>query len=511
MATPATTVTHVSHLLTSTQNNPSGTAVISAQGSITWTELEARGHKVAHALRAEGLEIGDRWAFLCDNRLEWPELFLGNTLAGTKYVPLNWHLTVPELVYLLQNSGATFLIVDQRNEKNGREAAGEVGITSDRIIVVGDTYDAWRDAQPSTEFECTVTGSALLYTGGTTGASKGVVRADSGIPFPAWLTGVTNWGAFVRMPEQGVCYIATPLYHAFGTGVLQACFGRNHTLVIKERFDIDQFLDDVETYGVTSAPMVPTLMVRLAKLDDSVFSQRTLTSLQWITHTAAPCPPWAKQRLIDLFGPIVVEFYGSSEGTGPVVCTSQEWMDRPGTVGKPAPILKASVVDDNGNDLPPGEIGTLYFLREGGAPQYYGDDAKTNSSRLPDGRFTVGDLGYMDADGFIYLVDRRVDLILSGGSNIYPAEIEGVISQHPAVKDVAVFGIPHVEFGQEVKAAIEVEPGHSVTESELISWCKERLASFKCPKSVDFHDALPREAHGKLKKRYLRDAYWPAT
>jgi long-chain acyl-CoA synthetase len=252
-------------------------------------------------------------------------------------------------------------------------------------------------------------------------------------------------------------------------------------------------------------------MVRLAKLDDSVFAQRTLTSLQWITHTAAPCPPWAKQRLIDLFGPIVVEFYGSSEGTGPVVCTSQEWMDRPGTVGKPAPILKASVVDDDGNDLLPGEIGTLYFLREGGAPQYYGDEAKTNSSRLPDGRFTVGDLGYMDTDGFIYLVDRRVDLILSGGSNIYPAEIEGVISQHPAVKDVAVFGIPHVEFGQEVKAAIEVEPGHSVTESELISWCKERLASFKCPKSVDFHDALPREAHGKLKKRYLRDAYWPAT
>lgn len=501
----------MSHLLTSTQNNPSGTAVISAQGSITWTELEARAHKVAHALRAAGLAIGDRWAFLCDNRLEWPELFLGNTLAGTKYVPLNWHLTVPELVYLLQNSGATFLIVDQRNEKNGREAAGEVGITSDRIIVVGDTYDEWRDSQPPTEFECTVTGSALLYTGGTTGASKGVVRADAGVPFAAWLTGVTNWGAFVRMPEQGVCYIATPLYHAFGTGVLQACFGRNHTVVIKERFDIDQFLDDVETHGVTSAPLVPTLMVRLAKLDDSVFTNRTLASLQWITHTAAPCPPWAKQRLIDLFGPIVVEFYGSSEGTGPVVCTSQEWMERPGTVGKPAPILKASVVDDDGNDLPPGEIGTLYFLREGGAPQYYGDDAKTNSIRLPDGRFTVGDLGYMDADGFIYLVDRRVDLILSGGSNIYPAEIEGVISQHPAVKDVAVFGIPHAEFGQEVKAAIEVEPGHSVTESELISWCKERLASFKCPKSVDFHDALPREAHGKLKKRYLRDAYWPAT
>lgn len=495
-------------MLTSTQNDPGGTAVIADQGSLTWTELEQRAHKVAHAFRAAGLGIGDRWAFLSANRLEWPEIFLGNVLAGTKYVPLNWHLTVPELLYLLQNSNATHMLVDDKNEENGREAARLAGIPDDRIIVIGNGYDRWRDAQTDEPFDVTVTGSALLYTGGTTGASKGVVRADAGAPFPNWLAGVTAWGSFVRMPESGVCYLATPLYHAFGTGVLQACMGRNHTMVIKEKFDVEQFLADVETFGITSAPMVPTLMVRLAKLDDSAFSSRSLSTLTWITHTAAPCPPWAKQRLIDLLGPIVVEFYGSSEGTGPVVCTSEEWMQRPGTVGRPAPILKASVVDDDGNDLAPGEIGTLYFLREGGPPEYHGDAAKTDASRLPDGRFTVGDLGYMDADGFIYLVDRRVDLILSGGSNIYPAEVEGVISEHPAVRDVAVFGIPHHEFGQQVKAAIELEPGSTLTEDELISWCRERLASFKCPKSVDFHDALPREAHGKLKKRYLRDAYW---
>ncbi len=497
------------HLLTSTQKNPDGTAVITERGSITWAELERRAHKVAHAFRAHGLGIGGRWAFLCDNRLEWPEIFLGNVLAGTKFVPLNWHLTVPELVYLLQNSNATHMLVDEKNETNGRAAAREAGITDDRIIVIGRDYDTWRDAQPDEPFDVTVTGSPLLYTGGTTGASKGVVRADAGAPFPVWLASVTAWGSFVRMPESGVCYLATPLYHAFGTGVLQACMGRSHTMVIRERFDVERFLDDVEQHRITSTPMVPTLMVRLAKLDDAVFVGRELGSLEWITHTAAPCPPWAKQRLIDLLGPIVVEFYGSSEGTGPVVCTSEEWMQRPGTVGRPAPILTASVVDDDGNDLAPGEIGTLYFRREGGPPEYLDDAAKTDASRLPDGRFTVGDLGYMDDDGFIYLVDRRVDLILSGGSNVYPAEIEGVISQHPAVRDVAVFGIPHAEFGQEVKAAIETEPGASVTEAELILWCKERLASYKCPKSVDFHDALPREAHGKLKKRYLRDAYWP--
>jgi long-chain acyl-CoA synthetase len=501
----------VTYLTTSAQHDPHGIAVIAPQGTLTWAEVESRAHQVAHALRAEGLGTGSRWALLSDNRIEWPELFLGNVLSGAQYVPLNWHLTVPEIVYLLNNSSANFLIIDQKNEITGRAAAHEVGIPDSRIIVLGDTYDVWRNAQTDAPIDCATTGSPLLYTGGTTGASKGVVRADNGGSFDAWLTGVTNWGAYVKMPDKGVCYIATPLYHAFGTGVLQACFGRQHTIVLKEKFVVEEFLRDVEQFKVTSAPMVPTLMVRLAKLEDKFFAQHDLSTLVWITHTAAPCPPWAKQRLIDVLGPIVVEFYGSSEGTGPVVCTSQEWMSRPGTVGKPAPILKASVVDDNGDDLPPGEIGTLYFLRVGGPPQYHGDQAKTDASRLPDGRFTVGDLGYMDAEGFIYLVDRRVDLIISGGSNIYPAEIEGVLSQHPAVRDVAVFGIPHAEFGQEVKAAVEIEPGHHVSESELIAWSKERLASFKCPKSVDFHDALPREAHGKLKKRYLRDAYWPAT
>jgi long-chain acyl-CoA synthetase len=278
--------------------------------------------------------------------------------------------------------------------------------------------------------------------------------------------------------------------------------------VLKERFDVDDFLHTVQQYGVTTAPLVPTLIVRLAKLDDQQFSSRDLSSLQWIAHTAAPCPGWAKQRLIDMLGPIITEFYGSSEGTGPVVCTSTEWMQRPGTVGRPAPNLQVSVVNENGDDIPAMEIGTLYFKRADGAPQYHGDEAKTKAAQLPDGRFTVGDLGYLDSDGFMYLVDRRVDLILNGGVNVYPAEIEGVLSQHPSIRDVAVFGIPDAEFGQQVKAAVELEDGQSLTSDELIAWSRERLASFKCPRSVDFHDALPREAHGKLKKRILRDAYW---
>lgn len=498
----------MTHLLAATGDTPDAVAVVADGGTRTWRELEANGRRIAQGFAALGLRPGDRWGVLAHNRVEWPELTIGNVLAGTRYVPLNWHLTAPEIEYLLVDSGATVLVLDPANEEVGRQAAHAAGLADDRILVLGPAFDRWRDAHADTRPDNAVAGSPLLYTGGTTGRSKGVVRSDSGMPVDRWAAGMAAWGGFVRMPSDGTLLVTTPLYHAFGAGVLGAALARGNRVILRDRFDAADFLDTVEREGVTGAPLVPTLIIRLAKLDDGEFASRDLSSLQWITHTAAPCPAWAKQTLIDRLGPIVVEFYGSSEGTGPVVCTSEEWMARPGTVGRPNPTLEVSVVGEDGDDLPPREIGTLYFRRADGAPQYHGDEAKTMAARLPDGRFTVGDLGYLDEDGFVYLVDRRVDLILAGGVNVYPAEIEAVISRHPAVHDVAVFGIPDPEFGQQVKAAIELEPGASLTEAELIAWCREQLASFKCPKSVDFHDALPREAHGKLKKRLLRDAYW---
>ena len=498
-------------LLPSTREQPETTAVFARQGTLTWLQLEENARRVAHALTRSGLSTGDRWAILSHNRIEWPELFLGNLLAGTKYVPLNWHLTVPELEYLLANSEASMLVVDAENEEKGRDAAALVGITDSRILVIDRDHAPWRDAEQPDPHPNTVAGSALLYTGGTTGASKGVVRSDSGAPLERWVAGQSAWGGWVGMPDSGRTFVSTPLYHAFGTGVLGASLVRRHGVVLRERFETGDFLDAIAGEGITSAPLVPTLMVRLAKLDDTEFTRRDLSGLEWIAHTAAPCPGWAKKRLIDLLGPVITEFYGSSEGTGPVVCSSHEWLERPGTVGRPAPNLEVSVVDDDGRDLPPMEIGTLYFRRADGPPTYHGDEAKTRASRLPDGRFTVGDLGYVDPDGYVFLVDRRVDLILSGGVNIYPAEIEAVISQHPSIRDVAVFGIPDAEFGQQVRAAVELEPGASLAAEELRAWCTGRLATFKIPRSVEFHGALPREAHGKLKKRILRDAHWPAT
>ena len=498
-------------LLLAGRADPTAPAVDDGRSRVSWAELESRARRAANALLSAGVSAVRPWALLSHNRVEWVELWLANTMAGARYVPLNWHLTAPELAYLLTNSGSVLLVVEAGLETVAREAAALAGLDGSHIVVIDDGYAQWRDSHPDTRPDNDTAGAPLQYTGGTTGASKGVVRPDQGLPLDRWGAGMAAWGGFVRMPEQGRMLVTTPLYHAFGAGVLGAALNRGHSLVLRDRFDTDDFLDTVEREAITSAPLVPTLMVRLAKLDDSAFSDRDLSSLRWVCHTAAPCPAWAKQRLIDLLGPVVVEFYGSSEGTGPVVCTSEEWMARPGTVGRPNPTLEVSVVDDDGKDLPAGEVGTLYFRRADGAPSYHGDEEKTNAARLPDGRFTVGDLGYVDSDGFVYLVDRRVDLILNGGVNVYPAEIEATISRHPAIRDVAVFGIPDPEFGQQVKAAVELEPGASLTADELIAWCRDRLAGFKCPRSVDFHAALPREAHGKLKKRILRDAYWPTA
>ncbi|MCH2422848.1 MAG: AMP-binding protein, partial [Acidimicrobiales bacterium] len=233
-----------------------------------------------------------------------------------------------------------------------------------------------------------------------------------------------------------------------------------------------------------------------------------LSSLVSVVHGGAPCPRWAKEVVMDWWGPVVYELFGSSEGTGPLRVTPEAWRERPGTVGKSAPTLTVAAFDDDGGQLPDGEVGNLYFLRADGRPEYVGDSDKTEASRLPGGWFTVGDVGWVDADGYVYLSDRKIDMVISGGANIYPAEVEAVLIAHPAVADCAVFGIPDDEWGEEVKAAVEFETGAVATEDELVAWCRGRLAGFKCPRSVDFHDAMPREATGKLKKRHLRDVYW---
>ena len=254
--------------------------------------------------------------------------------------------------------------------------------------------------------------------------------------------------------------------------------------------------------------MVPTQFIRLLKLPDDVREKYDVSTLRWVLHTAAPCPEWAKRAMIEWWGPVIHEMYGSSEGAGPAVCDSHEWLAHPGTVGKATAAVEYSIVSEGGDDLPPGEVGTIYARRVGGPPEYRGDPDKTAAARLADGRFTVGDMGWLDEEGYLYLADRRVDLIITGGTNVYPAEIEAVLIRHPAVADAAVFGIPHPEFGQEIKAVLETSPDAEIDVDDVAEFAATHLAKFKRPASYDVVAQLPREAHGKLKKRLLRDPYW---
>jgi acyl-CoA synthetase (AMP-forming)/AMP-acid ligase II len=467
---------------------------------LSWDDVERRSRCLARALDGSGLGEGDVWGVLARNRVEWAEFGLGNTRAGTRLVPLNWHLTATEIAALLDDSGCQLVVVEPELRKL---VAAYEGV---EIVELGEQYEAWLDSAGDALLEQRPSGSLMMFTGGTTGKSKGVNRPEPAGPVGSSVALMSGWGSLVRMPDAGTTLITTPLYHAVGNGVLSASLARGLSVVMAGRFDPLGTLEAIERHRITATPMVPTQFLRLLKLDDADRTRFDLSSLEWVLHTAAPCPAWAKVAMIEWLGPVIYEMYGSSEGTGPAICDSHEWLAHPGTVGKASARIEYSIVDDDGNDLPPGEVGTIYCRRSDGAPEYHGDPDKTASIQLPDGRFTVGDLGWLDDDGYLFLADRRVDLILVAGSNVYPAEIEAVLSEHPSVADVAVFGIPDPEWGEQVKAVIE--PAGEVDLDDLRRFAADRLAPYKLPKSYDVVDRLPREAHGKLKKRLLRDPYW---
>ncbi len=502
-------------LLPTTAEDPDGIAVtclangLDEIATLSWAALERRARQFANGLATHGLGAGDRWAVLAHNRIEWAELIIGNGRAGCRYVPLNWHLTATEVAELIADSQAQLLVTDPENKATAQTAIELVDHDVD-LLVLGDEYEAWLAAQPDEPPANGPMGSALLYTGGTTGRSKGVTRSDFSGSVENFPKRYDGWGTLAKMPERGVMAITTPIYHALGSACLTAGLSRNHAVFITNRFDPIGTLALIDKHQITTTPMVPAQFIRLLKLPDAERATYDVGSLQWVLHTAAPCPPWAKREMIEWFGPVITELYGSSEGTGPVIATSEEWLARPGTVGQAQGTLVLSVVDDDGNDLGPGEVGTIYVKRLDGAPSYHEAPEKTAASRLPDGRFTVGDVGWLDEDGFLFLADRRVDLILVGGSNVYPAEIEGVLSQHPSVADVAVFGIPDDDLGQAIKAVVEPPPGVKPDVDDIMDFAGQHLAKFKLPASIDVTDALPREAHGKLKKRLLRDPYWPS-
>ncbi len=499
------------HLLPHSKAHPDRRAVWTPDGELTLGDLEPRIRQLANGLRALGVSAGDAWGVLCHNRLEWAEMTLASSTSGTKYVPLNWHLTPAEIAELLIDSGSRLLVTDETNELAARAAAELAGV--DNVIVLGDDYEWWLAEQSDAPLPDGPLGSPLQYTGGTTGRSKGVIRSDFGGNASDFGTIVPRWGDLTGMPRDGRSMLSTPAYHALGGALVRVTLARGHELSILPRGTPEAMLATITDHAIDTTAMVPTQFIRLLKLSEEERARYDVSSLKWVLHSAAPCPPWAKRAMIDWFGPVIIELYGSSEGVGPVICTSEQWLEKPGTVGRASAALSLSIVDDDGNDLPPGEVGTVYAFRKEGPPRYHGDDEKSAAMLLPDGRFTVGDVGWLDDDGFLFLADRRVDLILRAGTNIYPAEIEATLSEHPDIADVAVFGIPDEDWGQSIKAVVEPTEavGEALDVDGVLAFARERLASFKIPHSIDVSTSLPREASGKLKKRLLRDPYWEAA
>jgi len=503
--------------------DPDGAAVIDETGSVSWRDLDLRVNRLIHALRRLGLVPGDTIAIHSGNRREYLEIMSAAAHSGLRYVLVNWHWTADELAYVLDDSRARVLFSDAAFAEVAAKAAGTAGELAARVSlrdldgagVPGFTdYEDLIAGEPDTEPEGQVAGTQMIYTSGTTGRPKGVVHKRDGGPPPVSELRETMEGLklLLALPERGRTLLVGPIYHSAQWAWSFGPFLAGFTLVTRRAFDPGETLDLIEAHRITNVHLVPTQFVRLLRLPDERRAAFDPSSLVAVWHGAAPCSREIKRRMIDWWGPVIWEYYGSTESSIVTVVASQDWLDRPGTVGRATGIAEIFVLRPDGTPCEPGEAGQIWYRPAGdGDVEYWRDEEKTKAIHRADRTFTSGDVGFFDDDGYLFLTDRVIDMIVSGGVNIYPAEIEGAIISHPAVHDVAVFGVPDDEFGEQVKAAISVEDGYQPGDelaAELIAWCRDRIAGYKAPRTIDFLDELPRTPTGKLYKRLLRDPYW---
>jgi long-chain acyl-CoA synthetase len=484
---------------------------------VTFAQYEARCNQVAHFLRAAGMRRGDHISVFMENSRQMLEIEGGAERIGLYHTLINSYLAPDEVAYIIANSRSR-LLFSSTAKRDVAEAAAIQNPQLERGIMVGqglsppgwESYAELVAAQPTDPVPDESLGAAMLYSSGTTGQPKGVLRElptvapSEPLPVMEFVKGMFGFRA-------GMTYLnPAPLYHSAPQASVAASLRMGATTVIMEHFDAEQWLALVERYRVTNCQMVPVMFSRLLRLPEEVRARYDTSSLECIVHAAAPCPVHVKQGMIDWLGPIITEYYGATEANGFTFCDSQQWLAHPGTVGR-CILGELLILDDLGNECPTGTDGTIWF-RGATAFQYFQDPAKTADGRSGDGlASTVGDVGHVDAEGYLYLTDRKTYMIISGGVNIYPQETENLLSGHPAVLDVAVIGVPNEDLGEEVKAVVQlVDPDRASPElaDELIAYCRERLTHFKCPRTVDFVAELPRSATGKLYKRLLRDEYW---
>src|SRR3954447_1462269 len=478
--------------------------------TLTYAELDARSNQLAHVLRAAGLQRGDHIAMFMENQIRFMEIAWAALRSGLYVTCVNSHLTAPEVAYIVQDCEAKAFISSAALAGVATDVDfGGLRLMTDRVEGGFESYEAALDGQPTTRIADESTGAAMLYSSGTTGRPKGVLRAlpeEKPWDNDARLAGLETLYKF----RDGMVYLSpAPMYHAAPLAFSLTAQRFAGTVVIMERFDPADALALIERHHVTHSQWVPTMFVRLLRLPDEVKSQHDLSSHEVAIHAAAPCPVAVKQQMIEWWGPILYEYYAGTEGNGSTYVTSEQWLEHPGTVGR-ALAVGVHIVDDEGNEVPAGQEGTIYFSG-GGDFEYHNDPEKTAGSRMGNGWSTLGDVGYIDDEGWLYLTDRKAYMIISGGVNIYPREIEDVLIQHPGVADVAVFGVPNEDLGEEVKAVVQLLPGHAESPelaAELQTFVRGHLAGFKVPRSVDFTDELPRLPTGKLYKRKLRDPYW---
>lgn len=488
----------------------------------TWAQLDHRVNQLIDSLRTAGIEPGDTISVVAGNCNEWFEIAFACSCSGITFVPVNWHFVAREIAYILDDSGSKAVIVGHQFLDDAAKALAEHECPSVELaLVIGapstgrfQNFDDFVAGGSPDEPTGQSFGGPMFYTSGTTGYPKGVRGSLSSMPEgsdPAiWQLVGAGFANLVQ--GNGVTVLCGPFYHSAQWAYSFLPMITGAATVMQHKYDSAGVLKLIDDYQATNIHLVPTQMKRLIDLPDDVKTSFDGSSLQLALHGAAPCPPLVKRAMIDWWGPVITEYYGSTEGSVITMIDAEQWLAKGGSVGKPIPGKEIIVVGDDGARLGPNESGTLYFRDAMGMDfEYHNAPDKTTDVHLEPGVFTTGDVGYIDDDGYLWLSDRKIDMIISGGVNIYPAEIEGVLAGHPLVADAAVIGVPNDDFGEEVKAVVVANDGVTADDElrrTLAAYCRENLAGFKVPRSIDFVDELPRTGTGKIQKAKIREPYW---
>lgn len=499
-------------------NQPDKPAFIMARSgkTITYRELEATSNQGAQLFRSLGLQAGDHIALMLENHPDFFKICWAAQRAGLYYTAISYRLQEEEVAYIVGDCEAKVFITSAAQSELASRLVEKTPNVQKRYMLDStiEGFEAWEQAvadQPTTPIEDETEGADMLYSSGTTGRPKGIKIPLSGEPLGSAGNLLLLAQGLYHMDENVRYLSPAPLYHSAPLRYNMAVTRLGGTSVVMERFDPEDCLQLIEKHKITHAQFVPTMFVRMLKLPEDVRKQYDVSSLQVAIHAAAPCPVQVKQAMMDWWGPVIHEYYAGTEGNGFCAVGPEEWLSHPGTVGR-ALIGEIHICDEDGKELPVGEIGTVYF-GGGNEFEYHNDPGKTEDSKHSSekGWTTLGDMGYVDEEGFLYLTDRKTFMIISGGVNIYPQEVENLLVTHPKVADVAVFGVPNEDFGEEVKAVVQPADWSSADDTlaeELMEFCRQNLSHIKCPRSIDFEQELPRHPTGKLYKRLLRDRYW---